>query len=177
MGVWIKVYGGRVVKRAVERYWPNAKEAREYLDQFGLPKTVRGTHFEHEDYKFSLSHPIEDIRTNDDLPDNSMSTAMRPRETKKAYVTPSATFKQDEERLLSGSVTDSDAKPKPSGIKRPSINGKVICLKEICRELKMEPRAARVILRKKIKDRDPNARWEWPAAEADKIKEILRSEA
>lgn len=192
MGVWTKVYGGAVVKRAVERYHASAKDAREYLEIFGIDKKVRGTHFEHDCWVFSLSHPIEDIRTNDTLPDNAMSNAMRPREKKPKFTinhtTPKKMAQEDEASLIEDFLSkkskgddkndEPERKSKPGGgIKRPVINGKVVVLKEICRDLKMEPRVARVILRKKLKDRDPNSRWEWPAGEAEKIKEILKAGA
>jgi hypothetical protein len=193
MGVYTKVYGGRVVKRVVERYWPSSKDARDYLAIFGVVdnKGLRGTHFEDGDYKFSLSHPIEQIRVEDELPDNADSVVMKPRDSQPSFVrgTIKKMAQDDEERLVSDFLSKksdeptkkkskgdkNDDYPAPAPRKSSASTGDVVCLKDICKEIKMEPRAARVILRKKIKDRDPNSRWEWSKKEADAIKKILES--
>jgi hypothetical protein len=50
----------------------------------------------------------------------------------------------------------------------------LVPLKKICQELKVDPKMARRTLRAEgIKGHDPKARWEFSAAEAKKVREIL----
>lgn len=50
----------------------------------------------------------------------------------------------------------------------------LIALQDICEELKIDPRDARAILRKKKIDKPEHGRWEWSKDEVDKIKRILK---
>lgn len=65
---------------------------------------------------------------------------------------------------------------KTAGVKKHT-NGKVVVLKQVCQELKIEPRKARQKLRAlekagKLKP-DEEGRWQWPIAEVDKVKALL----
>ncbi len=157
MGVLIRVslYSRKVVK-VIERYLPTSKQAREYLETYNIPPTTKGTHFKVGGDDFGLSHPYEDILKHDDLPDNNWVRAMRPRETRIIMPTPKA----------------EDVTP-TAGSRKP-LNGSTICLKEICREIDMEPRQARAILRRKFPD-NGKQRWEWDAKEAEQVRAVLQS--
>ena len=52
-------------------------------------------------------------------------------------------------------------------------NGTMICLKQICQTLKMEPKDARVKLRKSKEDKPDSGRWEWDTKGAAKIEKLL----
>lgn len=74
------------------------------------------------------------------------------------------------------STPDAD---KPNRVKKvrkpgaPPINRDgLVSLADICAELKIEPRDARKTLRNKVEK--PDAGWAWPAAEAAKVKAILK---
>lgn len=60
---------------------------------------------------------------------------------------------------------------RPAGAAPVSRDG-LVTLAEICEELKIEPRDARKTLRGKVEK--PDAGWAWDAAEAKKIKAILK---
>lgn len=62
-------------------------------------------------------------------------------------------------------------KPRAAGAPAPSRDG-LVSLADICAELKIEPRDARKTLRGKVEK--PDAGWAWPAAEATKIKALLK---
>lgn len=51
-----------------------------------------------------------------------------------------------------------------------------VTLRDICKELKLDPREARVKLRATGK-RAPDGRWEWPKAQIASVKAILRGDA
>ena len=52
----------------------------------------------------------------------------------------------------------------------------MIPLKQLCRELNLEPRAARIKLRALIEDHGHKQRWAWAEKEAIKIKKLLMEE-
>lgn len=72
-----------------------------------------------------------------------------------------------------------DAEPKPERVKKeraPRPDG-LIALQDICEELKMEPKEARVILRAKKVEKPAHGRWEWPQDEVESIKKVIKAGA
>jgi hypothetical protein len=68
---------------------------------------------------------------------------------------------------------------RPNRVRKPRVPGAapvsrdgLVSLAEICEQLNIEPRDARKTLRNKVEK--PDAGWAWPAAEAAKVKAILK---
>lgn len=169
MGIHIRIslYSKKVAK-VVTRYLHTAKQARDYLANYKIPSDQEGTHFQVGADSFALSHPYEDILHHDHLEDNPMSLAFKP--IGRAIEMPRNTYVEKPGTESSKSPTDNPS-PKPA---RAAPTGAVICLKNICREINMEPRQARAILRKKFPD-NGKQRWEWDKSGAEEIKKVLTS--
>lgn len=68
------------------------------------------------------------------------------------------------------------AKPAAKLVKKASVDTDGIALKTICSQLKLEPRLARRKLRAaNLAFHGKRARWNFTAAQAAKVKEILRA--
>ena len=158
MSIYVKIFGGKVVKRVIERSFKSTDDAIIYLEGWGVPKDEEGTFFNVGAYQFTLSHPMEKIRRGKDLPDNpsyvmgKSSTPTMPGKTRK--------------------VNETSPYPEMPVKTKKVITGKMVVLKEICRQINMEPRIARMKLRKLFKG-NGNQRWEWSEDEALKVKEAL----
>lgn len=161
--IYVKVFGGKSVKKVLERTFATAKDARQYLLEMGVPPETRSRGFSIGYKDFTLSHPCEDIMAHDDLPDNAMSSSMSSflngRRTEPVMPT-------------TKSSPPTEGRPTEASTK-PSTGGKLVCLKEICRQLDIDPRAARSKLRR-ANPQNNKQRWEWPESEVDSIKAILK---
>lgn len=186
--VYIQIQGGDTVFAITRRILPNQQDAAAYLTEFGVTEencpTTRRT-FTFNDLSLTLSHTLEEIFSDDQLKHSQLVEDMLPTIKASKHMTPT-THTATPVKAPSKTRADlhkayADAHtPAPntdtSGVKGPqaTFKGDVVPLKEICQILKMEPRTARSKLRKAITD-NGKQRWEWPAAEAQKIMGILSS--
>lgn len=91
---------------------------------------------------------------------------------------PAPEFKKSESTagkdVPSRPATSTDAAPS-----KRAATGKVVVLKQICQELKLEPRKARSMLRsaakaKKVPREADGGRWQWSPEDAETVKILLR---
>lgn len=173
MAIWIKVFGGRKVKRVIERTLSTPADARAYLGEWGISgptKNVTGKHFAYNANDFTLSHSIEDIFKHDHLEDNDMS---KTKKTTQTHMDATGRNTGNKPMPATDAPHQSDKHPNPQQVsKKPSSNEKLVCLKEICRDIDMDPRVARQKLRK-LNPGNGKQRWEWPTSEVEGIKQKL----
>lgn len=156
----------------IKRTFPTVKEARDYLRTLPLVKIEgRGA---------QLKEPAEaDIRTNYDI--KKILDAVAPKD-----LLPVIIFEGPESRKLVMPVRERDPVTSeapgemPSRgvtIKRPASKSGLVPLKQICRELNIDAREARMKLRalsrKKLLSHEPQGRWEWSADQVEEIKAQL----
>ena len=164
MAIYIKLYGGKAVKKVIEREFVKTSDAVEYLEEWGVPPKQKGSTFKVGEYDFTLSHSVEEIRKGKDLPNNPSYSVSK-------SSIPIMPNKGSKAEAIARTREEGSAPNKIGALPKP-INGKVVVLKEICRQINMEPRIARQKLRKLFKG-NGNQRWEWSPEEAAKVKEAL----
>lgn len=190
MGVFIKAtFNKAKVHRVTDRYFPHVNSAMEYLEGWDVPKAEKGKDFEVKGVTFTLSHTMKEIRAaikkGVNLEDNGYATAMKPLRGNGLHMPKNLPPRNPTEEAGKLDMPDKitmtpgkrDDAPKPelsiNKTKSKQPMGAAISLKEICRELKIEPRAARVVLRK-LHPGNEKQRWEWDRKDAEKIKAELK---
>lgn len=158
MGVYVKLSGKKgATFRVTERVFPVVKDAQEYLRELGVDEKEKSRCYKVDDFWVFCSHPIKEIFKKDHLPDNEHVPRQVQLTLPKAPPAPQG---------------KGSSKPKKTSTPAPAASGPTVSLKRICQELEMDPRKARQILRKKLGNTE--GRWEWPTAEAEKIKSLLK---
>lgn len=168
MGVFVKLSGQKgATFRVTERVFPVVEDARAYLREIGVNEKEKTQCDKVGDVAVFCSHPIRDVFRKDQLADNEYV----PRRAKLTLPKPppDVAAAAPSRRRSSPPTAKEDGKARTAKVDGPTLN-----LKQICQELKLDPRKARQTLRKKLGN--TTGRWEWPVAEAEQVKTILRQQ-
>lgn len=164
--IQFKIFGGKgAVKKSFTQTFASSVEARKYWLAFKNKRTANYSNdgtvatFPGSMDSIVSNMPIDEIVAGDTIPDVGLPDVLGPNE-----------------RVIAMSMKPGGepSNPKPSAHKAVArSNGKLVPLKTICGELNVEPRAARMKLRKAVHDTKKypalaashaaNARWEWEA--------------
>jgi len=180
MTVYIKVFGGKKVKSVVDRSFATPADALQYLTEWGVPSSSRGTHFEIPHANFSLSTAYEDLVKGIDKPAKNgyipLDTKQSPTGRQPSRpVTQQIPVHTPEVKKIKAAFLADSRKEIHQGVSTPGQSpdqvkptGKLVCLKEICRDIDMDPRTARQKLRK-LNPGNSKQRWEWTSDEVPAI--------
>ncbi len=183
--IHIKAQVGGVVRRVSGRAFTNPKEANKYLRTFipnfrtsinAMSKT--GGLAQLKDGRTIWANmPLKDILDGKKIPKRGLRPILD-RADLQVLVMP----EEKQQTVVDDTGNEVPIAPTPAKKKKARINGDVIVLKTLCQELEIDPRKARMTLRKAIKsnkilaaDREHNARWEWPARSevVEEVKKVI----
>lgn len=162
--IQFKIFGGKNVKKSFTQTFASSVEARKYWLAF---KNKRHANFSNDGTVATFpgstdsivsNMPIDEIVAGDTIPTHGLPDIFGP----------------NERVIAMSSRPASDSSPKLTPHKAIArSNGKLVALKTICSELEVDPRAARMKLRKAVTNKEKypnlaashaaNARWEWEA--------------
>lgn len=161
--IQFKIFGGKAVKKTFTQTFASSVEARKYWLAF---KNKRHANFSNDGCTATFpgstdsivsNMPIDEIVAGDSIPAHGLPDVLGPAE-----------------RVIAMSSKPTPDSPRVTPHKAIArSNGKLVALKTICSELNVEPRAARMKLRKAVTNKEKypnlaashaaNARWEWEA--------------
>lgn len=159
--IQFRIHGGKNVKKSFTQTFASSVEARKYWLTF---KNKRQASFSTDGCTATFpggdsiisNMPIDEIVAGDTIPKVGLPDIFGPAE-----------------RVIAMSIKPASASSAPAVKAVARSNGKLIALKTICTECDIEPRAARMKLRKAVTNKDKypalaashaaNARWEWEA--------------
>lgn len=174
--VQAKIFGGKTVKRSFLRTFETPDEAKRYIETFlkgrkyNTDKSGRMITFPGSIDSIYLNRPLFEVMARTPVPKEGLP-----------------------EIIVAGESSNVITMPKPADAPRTSAavrerrtaTGELIPLKKLCQELNVEPRAARMKLRRAVKDdkkypalaksHAAHARWEWEkdSAALDDVRKAL----